>query len=109
MLEQPARLGNAQLHVITLWRGTQLLPEQALELSARTPCVNRQLLQLQGLFQVGVHQLHHLTQRGAHADVFRRFYPSVARFLKREDVFDALDQRFVMQALDPVQRHVEGP
>nr|GFD13607.1 hypothetical protein [Tanacetum cinerariifolium] len=47
VLQQPSCFGDAQLQVITLRRGAQLFFEQALDLPARAPCVNRQLVHLQ--------------------------------------------------------------
>ncbi len=109
VLQQPPRLGDTQLHVITLRGGAQLFLEQPFQLSPGAPRIHRQLLQLQRLFEIGVHQLHHFTQRRTDTDVFGRFDPPVTRFLERQNVFDAFDQRLVVQTLDPVQRHVERP
>ena len=109
MLQQASRLSDAQFHVVALRRGTQLFFEQALQLAAGTAGVDGELIEFQGFFEVGVHQLHHLAQRRADTDVFGGFDAAVARLFERQDIFDAFDQGFAMQALDPVQGHMESP
>ena len=65
--------------------------------------------QFQRFLEVGVHQLHHFAQWRADADVLGRFDTPVAGLFERQNIFDTFDQGLVVQALDPVQRHVESP
>jgi hypothetical protein len=52
-------------------------------------------------------QVDHFAQRPADRGIQRRLDAPVPRSLEREDVFDAVGQRLVVQAPDPFQRHVE--
>ncbi|MNL12178.1 hypothetical protein D3C87_1330400 [compost metagenome] len=107
MLQQSAGFGDPQVHVIALGRRPQLLFEQTLDLPARPAGVETEGVHLQRLFQVRVHQIDHFPQRATNRHIERGFDAPVTRSFKRQNVFDAISQRFVVQALDPLQRHIK--
>ncbi|MNP37081.1 hypothetical protein D3C76_1305060 [compost metagenome] len=86
-----------------------MLLEQTLDLPARSTGIKTERLHLQRLFQIGVHQIDHLPQRATDGHIQGGFDAPVTGRFKRQDIFDTVSQRLVMQTPDPLQRHVESP
>ena len=111
LLEQLTRAGQAQLEVVARRRTVQIPLEQPLQLTARDIDIVRQLVQADGLFQIGLHQrddfqklglggAQHMLERHALLVLLATYA------ITDEHLGDARRQLAAMLATDHGQHHV---